>query len=160
MPSEVDRLPDVEEVLRARAAADHFQAKLLVSFGGFGRSQGFALMASTKKRRKIFLNALNAIFQEYKLDGVDYNWEYPTSAKEWGDLALLMKESKAVLSYGILMLTKNAQIFDYISMYVFIIILMCMNICAYDWCRYVQIASRYSYIHTHEYVIILSLWYI
>ncbi len=71
-------------------------------------------MASTKKRRKIFLNALNAIFQEYKLDGVDYNWEYPTSAKEWGDWALLMKESKAVLSYGILILTKNAQIFDYI----------------------------------------------
>ena len=114
LPSEVDRLPDVEEVLRARAAADHFQAKLLVSFGGFGRSQGFALMASTKKRRKIFLNALNAIFQEYKLDGVDYNWEYPTSAKEWGDWALLMKESKAVLSYGILILTKNAQKFDYI----------------------------------------------
>ena len=97
----MDRLPDVEEVQRARSAADHFNAKLLVSFGGFGRSQGFAHMTSSKKRRKAFLHVLNAIFQEYKLDGVDYNWEYPNSAKEWADWALLMKESKLVLSYGV-----------------------------------------------------------
>jgi len=73
----------------------------MLSFGGNGRSAGFSYMVATKKRRRKFIEQLNLIIAEYSIDGVDYNWEYPTSANEWSNWGLLMKESKNLLVTGI-----------------------------------------------------------
>ena len=100
MPTALDRLPSLEDAQRARSAANVYGAKLMISFGGHSRSEGFAMMTATKKRRRAFLDALNVLLTDYHFDGVDYNWEYPTSAKEWKNWGLLMKESKQILTYG------------------------------------------------------------
>lgn len=100
LPSALDRLPSRSDVLIAREAADNYGAKIMISFGGYGRSGGFSNMVQTKKKRKRFLNQLNNLMLEYRFDGVDYNWEYPQNAKEWSNWGLLMKESKDLLTSG------------------------------------------------------------
>jgi len=94
LPSALDRIPSLEDAKKARQAADSVGGKILLSFGGHSRSQGFAEMTKTRKRRDKFLTAVDKILQEYKLDGVDYNWEYPSNPSEWKNWGKLMKESK------------------------------------------------------------------
>jgi GH18 family chitinase len=100
LPKAKDRLPTTVEARRAREAADSVGGKLLISFGGNARSNGFAEMVATKATRKVFLDALDALLAEYQFDGVDYNWEYPRNAQEWRQWALLLKESKGALRGG------------------------------------------------------------
>lgn len=97
LPKALDRLPSKADVQRARIAADSVNGKLLISFGGNARSDGFGEMTSTPKKRHKFLTALDKLLEEYNLDGVDYNWEYPRSAEEWDSWGLLMRESKQLL---------------------------------------------------------------
>mmetsp|Transcript_34351 Transcript_34351/g.49942 ORF Transcript_34351/g.49942 Transcript_34351/m.49942 type:complete len:345 (-) Transcript_34351:57-1091(-) len=97
LPSALDRLPPLDDIRRARTAADRFGGKLMLSFGGNGRSAGFSYMVATKKRRRKFIEQLNLLIEEYSIDGVDYNWEYPSTANEWSNWGLLMKESKDLL---------------------------------------------------------------
>jgi chitinase len=100
LPKSKDRLPTKFEAAQARAAADKVGGKIIISFGGNARSDGFAEMVATPTTRKTFLTALEAILTEYDFDGVDYNWEYPRSAEEWRRWALLLKESKEMLKGG------------------------------------------------------------
>jgi len=97
LPKALDRLPSKDDLQRARQAADSVEGKLLISFGGNSRSEGFSRMTSTVKNRHKFLNALDKLLEEYDFDGIDYNWEYPQSAEEWDAWHLLMMESKQLL---------------------------------------------------------------
>lgn len=96
-PIALDRLPSKREVRRARAAADKVGGKLLISFGGNARSQGFSEMTKTRKTRVKFLAGVNKLLVDYKFDGVDYNWEYPRNYIEWKNWGHLLRESKGVL---------------------------------------------------------------
>jgi hypothetical protein len=100
VPSAKDRLPSMREARWAREAADSVGGKLLLGFGGNARSLGFAAMCSTAGHRARFLAALDALLEQYQLDGVDYNWEYPASDVEWRDWGHLMRESKERLLRG------------------------------------------------------------
>lgn len=53
--------------------------KVLLAIGGWGAGN-FSEMASTEETRKAFIhNAMN-IVREYKIDGLDIDWEYPGSS--------------------------------------------------------------------------------
>jgi len=97
VPTAKDRLPSKEQAKEARIAADKVGGKLLLGFGGNARSQGFGQMVQTPQTRMKFLHALNHLLEEYELDGVDYNWEYPADANEWRLWGNLMEESKHFL---------------------------------------------------------------
>lgn len=97
LPTALDRLPSSEDLSAARAAADNVNGKLILGFGGNARSQGFSAMAATKQTRRVFLLALYKLLQEKALDGVDFNWEYPVTPKDWSNWGLLMKEAKELL---------------------------------------------------------------
>jgi len=73
----LDRLPRPELLTEAREAASRHQTKLLLCLGGNGRSGGFSVMVRNSKNRKRFVENLVELLETYKLDGVDYNWEYP-----------------------------------------------------------------------------------
>lgn len=100
LPKAKDRLPMIADARRARAAADAVGGKLLISFGGNARSNGFAEMVATVESRRKFLQALEELLVTYQFDGVDYNWEYPRNAKEWNLWSVLLKESKDFLLGG------------------------------------------------------------
>jgi len=73
----LDRLPRPELMEQAKAAAKNKNKKLMICFGGNGRSGGFSVMVRNGKNRKRFIDNLVALVQKYNFDGVDYNWEYP-----------------------------------------------------------------------------------
>lgn len=100
LPSALDRLPSTSNLEKARNAAKNVSGKILISFGGHSRSQGFGSMTATKIRRSKFINSLNSLLKDLQLDGVDLNWEYPNNNKEWSNLYKLIKELKENLLDG------------------------------------------------------------
>lgn len=56
--------------------------KLLVSVGGWSWSNNFSNMASTEETRRAFANSVVDFLREYKLDGIDIDWEYPVEGGE------------------------------------------------------------------------------
>jgi GH18 family chitinase len=73
----LDRLPSPAVLAEARAAAAATGTKLMVCFGGNGRSSGFSAVARAKPRRARFVARVAALVRGGAYDGVDINWEYP-----------------------------------------------------------------------------------
>ncbi len=107
-----DRLPRAELLAQAKAACAAHGAKLLVCFGGNGRSGGFSAMSRAPRARARFVAAVAALVAEHGLDGVDYNWEYPgydfrrgylpeaEVEADYDGLAALCAETRAALAAG------------------------------------------------------------
>ena len=55
----------------------HPHLKVMVACGGWGGSGGFSEMASTAANREKFVKSVIRFIEEYKLDGLDIDWEYP-----------------------------------------------------------------------------------
>ena len=55
------------------------ELKVLLSIGGWGSGR-FSEMAADQKFRKSFAKDCQRIVKEFKLDGIDIDWEYPTSS--------------------------------------------------------------------------------
>ena len=105
----LDRLPRPALLAEARRATRRHGTKLLICFGGNGRSQGFSAMVRDAGDRGRFVAALAAFLVTHDLDGVDYNWEYPgyqfgqgylpeaEIKADYTGLGLLLKETRAML---------------------------------------------------------------
>ena len=105
----LDRLPRPALLAEARRASRRHGTKLLICFGGNGRSQGFSAMVRDAGDRGRFVAALAAFLVTHDLDGVDYNWEYPgyrfgqgylpeaEIKADYTGLGLLLKETRAML---------------------------------------------------------------
>lgn len=52
--------------------------KVMVSVGGYKR-EGYSEMTRDKKKRKAFIKDLKHLIDSLKLDGVDLDWEFPTT---------------------------------------------------------------------------------
>ncbi|MCQ2498670.1 MAG: glycoside hydrolase family 18 protein [Lachnospiraceae bacterium] len=73
--------------------------KIVLSVGGWGAG-GFSTMAKTLNGRRAFANSCLSFIDEYKLDGLDIDWEYPgidwagidASGEDKNNFTLLMKE--------------------------------------------------------------------
>lgn len=52
--------------------------KVILGVGGYKR-KGFSEMAGDKKKRKAFVKNVKSILKDYGLDGVDLDWEFPTT---------------------------------------------------------------------------------
>jgi chitinase len=55
----------------------HSNLKVMIACGGWGGSGGFSEMARTPEGRKKFVESVVDFIKEYKLDGLDIDWEYP-----------------------------------------------------------------------------------
>ncbi len=60
----------------ARVRAQKPELKIVLSVGGWGAG-GFSEAAYTAEGRRAFARSCRAIVDEYKLDGIDIDWEYP-----------------------------------------------------------------------------------
>ncbi len=56
---------------------NHPHLKVMIACGGWGGSGGFSDMAATADNRKVFVKSVIEFIEEYKLDGLDMDWEYP-----------------------------------------------------------------------------------
>ncbi|MFA8300560.1 MAG: glycosyl hydrolase family 18 protein [Hyphomicrobiales bacterium] len=55
--------------------------KTLISIGGWAASMGFYEMSDNAQRREIFANSCIDFIRKYNFDGIDIDFEYPTSAE-------------------------------------------------------------------------------
>ena len=70
--------------------------KIILSMGGAG-SGGWSEMAGDPELREAFVADCKRVVDEYGLDGVDFDWEFPASPEEEADYINLFKETREIL---------------------------------------------------------------
>ena len=113
--------------------------KVLLSIGGWGAGN-FSEMAADGKHRKTFArNCLNAV-TKYGLDGIDIDWEYPTSSsagissspEDTKNFTLLMKDLREALGNDRLLTMASASNAKYVDFKEAIPYLNFVNVMTYD----------------------------
>ncbi|MCM4154978.1 glycosyl hydrolase family 18 protein [Gramella sp. AN32] len=83
--------------------------KVLISLGGWGGCETCSEVFSTEKARKEFAISVKTILKDYKVDGIDLDWEYPAiegfpghpfKLEDRQNFTLLIKELRNVLGQG------------------------------------------------------------
>lgn len=80
------------------ALREKHQTRLLFSVAGYGSSSPFPAAVSTPENRGRFVQSTMKHLKEWKMDGVDLDWEYPRSQAEWDHYLLLLKALKEELA--------------------------------------------------------------
>ncbi|MDR0370860.1 MAG: glycoside hydrolase family 18 protein [Prevotellaceae bacterium] len=113
--------------------------KILLSVGGWGSGR-FSEMAATERTRKSFAADCKRIVDELQLDGIDIDWEYPTSSAagissspdDTRNYTLLMQEIRAAVGASKLLTLASpagAKYYDFKSL---VSIVDFVNIMTYD----------------------------
>ena len=71
----MEQLPGLKERM-ARIRSFNPEIKFVLSVGGW-KAGGFSIMSRTKDGRDAFARSVQEAMDEYQLDGVDIDWEYP-----------------------------------------------------------------------------------
>lgn len=66
--------------------------KVLVSVGGGGGGDGFHGIVASATNRVNFANNMLAFANQYNLDGIDIDWEYPSDGTEANNFLLMMQQ--------------------------------------------------------------------
>ena len=113
--------------------------KVLLSVGGWGAGN-FSEMAADEKHRKAFArNCLNAV-NKYGLDGIDIDWEYPTSSSagissspdDTKNFTLLMKDLRETLGNDRLLTMASASNAKYVDFKEAVPYMNFVNVMTYD----------------------------
>jgi chitinase len=113
--------------------------KIMLSVGGWGSGR-FSEMAATAENRKKFARDCLRVVDEFKLDGIDIDWEYPTSnaAKissspdDTQNYTLLMQEIRKQISKSKLLTLASVADAKYIDFKAIEPIVDFVNIMTYD----------------------------
>lgn len=113
--------------------------KVLLSVGGWGAGN-FSEMAADETHRKNFCNNCLKAVQEYGLDGIDIDWEYPTSnsagisssPNDTRNFTLLLKDLREVLGADRLITMASEAKANYIDWSSALEYLDFVNIMSYD----------------------------
>lgn len=113
--------------------------EVLLSIGGWG-SGNFSEMAADPKLRKKFAKDCRRIVDEYGLDGIDIDWEYPTSsaagisssADDTANFTMLMKDLRKALPKKALLTMASISSAAFVDFPAIMKYLDFVNIMAYD----------------------------
>jgi len=79
--------------LQSLVSAAHAQGvKVIISVGGGGGDVGFRTIAPSAAIRATFVGNMMNFVNQYNLDGVDIDWEYPSGTNEPQNFLLLMQD--------------------------------------------------------------------
>jgi chitinase len=129
-----DRLKSIVELKEKKPSL-----KVLLSIGGW-RSGRFSEMAMTETNRKSFASDCKRIVDEFGLDGIDMDWEYPTSdaaeisssPKDTENFNLLMQEIRNAVGNDKLLTFASAATGQYYDFKTLTEIVDFVNIMMYD----------------------------
>ena len=109
--------------------AHEHNVRVNIAVGGWGWDAQFEEMAANSESRAAFVQNLTAFVDEYQLDGVDIDWEYPDAGQSSQNFLALIKELRsavpdkllttAVVSYGddngIGIPAESFELFDFVN---------------------------------------------
>ena len=118
---------------------DHPELKVLLSVGGWGAGN-FSEMADDETHRQHFAQHCLEAVQQYNLDGIDIDWEYPTSdmadisssPEDTRNFTLLMRDLRTALGTDKLLTMASADNAGYVDFRSVIGYLDFVNIMAYN----------------------------
>jgi chitinase len=95
----MNRFPGTHVLRAAKDAAKRHGCKLLICFGGNGRSSGFSATTRNSGSLKTFIGRVAELLKQYDLDGVDINWEYPgySFGSGYGDAKLVDQDYNGLI---------------------------------------------------------------
>lgn len=135
---------DNEDRLRSLVALkkDFPDLKILLSIGGWGSGR-FSEMADNSDFRQSFAKDCQRIVSEFNLDGIDIDWEYPTSdaagisssANDTDNFTLLMKDIRKEIGTDKLLTLATAATARYIDFKAIDQYIDFVNIMSYDIAR-------------------------
>lgn len=113
--------------------------KVLLSVGGWGSGR-FSEMAANGQNREQFAEDCRRVVHEFNLDGIDIDWEYPTSSmadissspSDTHNFTLLMKDIRRAIGKDKLLTLASAASADYIDFKAIEPYVDFVNIMAYD----------------------------
>ena len=103
--------------------------QVLISVGGWGWDAQFEELAADPKTRAVFVQNLTAFVEEYQLDGVDMDWEYPDPGPSSQHFLALITELRAAMpdkllttavvaygdEYGLGVPAETFELFDFVN---------------------------------------------
>lgn len=108
-PSKDGSLPEqpieTKALEKIRSLQKELGCRVLLSVGGWGRSEHFSALASDAASRKRFVEELRAYCQSHHFRGVDFDWEHPRNKEEISSFATLLAETRAVFEPNGLLVT-------------------------------------------------------
>ena len=115
------------------------ELKVLLSIGGWGAGN-FSEMAASETHRKNFAKNCLAAVTQYGLDGIDVDWEYPTSTAagisaspdDTRNFTLLMKDLREALGQDRLLTMASASNAKYVDFKEAVPYLNFVNVMTYD----------------------------
>lgn len=132
---------DNEERLKQIVALKKQQPslKILLSIGGWGSGR-FSEMAADEQYRKQFAEDCLRVVNEFQLDGIDIDWEYPTSSladissspDDTNNFTLLMKDIRQSIGKDKLLTLASAATAEFINFRDIDPYIDFVNIMAYD----------------------------
>ena len=132
---------DNEDRLRSIVNLKKQQPKLLVmlSIGGWGSGR-FSEMAASEENRKAFCADCRRVCNEFGLDGIDIDWEYPTqksagisaSPQDTENFTLLMRDLRGALGKKLWLTLASVGSAQYIDFRSCVQYLDMVNVMAYD----------------------------
>lgn len=129
-----DRLADLVSLKK-----DNPELNVMLSVGGWGSGR-FSEMASDSLRRMAFAKDCMRAVREFGLDGIDIDWEYPTSdlagisssPADRENFNLLMRDLRSVLGDDLLLTLASSAYAEYIDFHSCIEYLDFVNVMTYD----------------------------
>ncbi|CAG8565298.1 1057_t:CDS:2 [Paraglomus occultum] len=96
--------------------------QVLLAIGGWTGSKTFSTMVATPESRAVFINATMSLINQYSLDGVDIDWEYPgrkgaicnvvNTQNDTSNFLSLLKELRAAVGNKLLTIAVRAETLD------------------------------------------------
>lgn len=114
------------KLIAQNAHAHH--VKVMISVGGWGWDSQFETVAANPALRSAFVQNLIAFVNEYQLDGVDIDWEYPDAGESAQNYLALIQELRAAMpdkelttavvaygEHGMGILPKTFELFNFVN---------------------------------------------
>lgn len=134
---DIDNPARLKEIVALRNANP--ELKVLLSVGGWGAG-GFSEMVSDEGNRKRFCRDAVRVIDEYDLDGIDIDWEYPGSSSagiksaptDREDFSRLMRDLRDAIGSGKLLTLATSAGGEYYDFPAFIDAVDLVNVMTYD----------------------------
>jgi GH18 family chitinase len=92
--------PNLWKLERIVELAHQSGTRVLISVGGWGWDAEFERLAASPRARAALVEGLVSFVEQYSLDGVDMDWEYPDPGESAANFLALMSELRAALPEG------------------------------------------------------------